>query len=437
MNQLSTKRKTVRTLSTLVAIALVLVVALALDLRFKGLGWQLLYQTTGEEEPVKQLYGFVGYLGNLTRRQPVTATVTPTLHPVTNPLGINTFLDLEVEPAKRERSIQMIADAGFAWIRQQFRWDDIEISGRGNFVDDRNDLNGDGSKDAIDAWAKYDNIVSLATQYRLSIIARVGSVPAWAQSAGALAGYAPPADPQDFAAFAGVLAERYKGRIQFYQIWNEPNIYPEWGAQPVNPEAYTDLLCRAYRAIRAADPTAVVISGALAPTIDLSGTNLNDHIFLQRMYAMGAGECFDILGAQGYGLFSGPTDRRMRITQLNFAHMLWLRDQMIANGDAAKPIWIGEMAWNPVPDAPDIADRMRFGQVTEEQGARYAVEAYERARTEWPFVGVISYWFFKRPADYEKNQSFYYFRMVEPDFTPLPVYDALKTYARERYGRVQ
>lgn len=417
------------------ALVVGLAVGLLLDLRFKGLAWQVFYHTTGEEDPIKQVYGFVGYLGNGLRRQPTLGAGTPTLHPVENPLGINTFLDLEVEVSKRERSLQMIADAGFAWIRQQFRWDDIEISGRGDFSDARNDVNGDGVRDAIDAWAKYDNIVDLAERYQLRIIARVGSVPAWAQPEGAMPGYAPPADLQDFANFAGILAGRYQGRIRYYQIWNEPNIYPEWGDQPVNPEAYTDLLCRTYQAIKAADPGAVVLSGALAPTIDLSGINLNDFIFLQRMYDAGAGECFDILGAQGYGLFSGPTDQRMRITQLNFAHVLWLRDQMIANADGDKPIWIGEMAWNPVPDAPGIADRLRFGQVTEDQAARYAVEAYQRAEADWPFVGVIAYWFFKRPGDWERNQSFYYFRMVEPDFAPLPVYQAMKDYAQWRAQR--
>ncbi|MBX3063360.1 MAG: cellulase family glycosylhydrolase [Anaerolineae bacterium] len=413
---------------------LALIVGLALDLRFKGLAWRVFYATTGEEEPFKQLYAFVGYLGNLTRRQPVTTSSTPISITVDNPLGINTFLDLEVEPEKRERSLQMIADAGFAWVRQQFRWDDIEINGRGNFTDDRNDLNGDGVKDAISAWDKYDSIVELAEKYNLKIIARLGSPPVWSQPADALPGYTPPTDPQDFANFAGMLADRYKGRVRFYQVWNEPNIYPEWGQQNVDPEAYTDMLCRAYRAIKAANSDAVVISGALAPTIELSGVNLDDLIYLQRMYDAGAGSCFDILGAQGYGLFSGPSDQRMRIVQLNFAHMLWLRDLMIANDDAEKPIWIGEMAWNPVPDSPDIADPTRFGRVTSEQAARNAVEAYERARSEWDFVGVISYWYFKRPSDVEKNQSFYYFRMVEPDFTPLPVYDALKAYAARTYG---
>jgi hypothetical protein len=86
------------------------------------------------------------------------------------------------------------------------------------------------------------------------------------------------------------------------------------------------------------------------------------------------------------------------------------------------------MAWNPVPDeqtAPDIQDRLRFGQVTDEQAARYTVEAFRRARAEWPFVGVINVWFFKRPDDSEKNQSWYYFRLVDPDFTPRPVYNAI------------
>lgn len=428
------KHRQHRVLIAAATLCIVLVAGLILDLRFKGLAWQIFYQTTGEEEPIKQIYGFVGYLSNLSRRQPITASIEPLRYPVSNPIGVNTFLDQEVEPAKRERQVQLIAAAGIGWIRQQFRWDDLEIGGRGDFTDARNDLNGDGVKDAISAWEKYDGMVALTEQYGLKLIARLDSPPTWAQPLGAKAGYAPPADFADFAAFAGQVAARYKGRITYYQIWNEPNIYPEWGDQPINPEAYTDLLCRAHAAIKAADPAAVVISGALAPTTALSGRDLNDLIFLQRMYAAGAARCFDILGAQGYGLFSGPTDQRMRISTVNFAHPLWLRDMMITNGDAAKPIWISEMAWNPVPNNPEIADLMRFGQVSEEQASRYAVEGYERARKEWSFVGVISYWFFKRASDAEKNQSFYYFRMVEPDFTPLPVYTVLREYALRTYG---
>jgi polysaccharide biosynthesis protein PslG len=406
-----------------------LLLGLLLDLRFHGLAWRLLYSVTGEEAPAKQIYGFIQYLGNWTRRQPVTATSASFKRFEGNPRGVNTFLEQEVEQSKRERQMQMIADAGFGWIRQQFPWFDIEISGRGDFTDRRNDPTG------IDAWQKYDQIVDLAERYHVSIIARLGSPPEWSQPEGAMVGHTPPADFQDFVNYARAVAGRYTGRIRYYQVWNEPNIFPEWGDQAVNPEAYTDLLCRTYRALKAVDPSVTVISATLAQTIELTDINLNDLVFLQRMYDAGARDCFDILGAQGYGLFSGPSDHRMRPTIINFAHVLWIRDMMIANDDGDKPIWIGEMAWNPVPDeatAPDIQARLRFGQVTDEQAARYAVEGYERARQEWPFVGVVCYWFFKQADEHEKNQSQYYFHLVDPDFTPRPAYNAIKSYAARR-----
>ncbi|MBN1661523.1 MAG: hypothetical protein JXA93_24230, partial [Anaerolineae bacterium] len=47
---------------------------------------------------------------------------------------------------------------------------------------------------------------------------------------------------------------------------------------------------------------------------------------------------------------------------------------------------------------------------------------------EWPWLGVINVWFFKRASDAERDQAWYYFRLVEPDFTPLPVYDVLASY---------
>ena len=410
-----------------IAVALILLGGLALDLHSHGLVWRFLYNVTGEETPLKQMVGFVEYLGSFTRPQPNPNPPTPVPIPFTaaslNPLGVNTFLEDEVEPAKREQQLQMIQAAGFGWIRQQFRWDDIEISGRGDFTDQRNGA-------PISAWDKYDNIVDLAQKYSVQIIARLNSPPAWSQSAdNAKPGYAPPADFNDFVNYAAVVATRYKGRIRFYQVWNEPNIAPEWGNAPVNPEAYTDLLCRTYKALKSVDPSIEVISAALAQTNALDSQNLNDFVFLQRMYSAGAGKCFDILGAQGYGLFTGPTDRRMRPTDTTFARNVWLRDLMVANGDGAKPIWIGEMSWDPVPNDPQITDRGEYGQVTDDQAAQYAVEAYQRARTEWPWVGVVSYWFFKRADDSIKTQSWYYFRLVDPDFTPRPAYYAIQQYS--------
>ena len=383
-----------------------------------------MYAVTGEDNLLVQVRGTFDYVTNLIRPLPDVgrADAIAAADAGVSPFGVNTFLEQEVEPAKRDRSLQMIAEAGFKWIRQQFPWYDIEIAGKGDFQDCRH-------APCIDAWAKYDNIVDLAEKYDVGIVARLEAPPKWAQSTPG--DFAPPANFDDYGDYVAAVAARYRGRIQYYQIWNEPNNYPEWGEQPVDAEAFTRLLCLAYRRIKAVDPEARVIAPALTPTISLDpgpGPDLgfNDFIYLQRMYDAGAGQCFDIMSAQGYGLFSGPTDQRLRPRAINFSHPLYIRDIMVKNGDARKPIWISEMNWNAVPDS--VADK-RFGQVSLETQAAYLPMAYDRIRREWPWVGVAFTWFFKRATDAEKDQAMYYFRLVDPDFTPMPVYEAIKAYA--------
>jgi hypothetical protein len=409
-------------------ILIVFTVLLGLDLANRGLAWRIFWNLTGEEAPFAQVRGMVEYAGNWIRAQPRLDPHVPVNHADVPPFGINTFLQQEVELSKREQQVQMIAAAGFRMIRQQFPWEDIEISGRGDFTDRRNDVTGDGLIDEISAWEKYDHIVGLAEQYGLTILARLDNPPAWTHADPVVGSFAPPDDLQDFVNYAVTVAERYQGRIRYYQIWNEPNIYPEWGEQPVSPEGYTELLCRTYQALKAVDPNLVILSGPLSPTLSLTQRDLNEFIFLERMYAAGAGECFDVMSAQGYGFNSGPTDRRMRFNHANFARPLFIREIMVRNGDAEKSIWISEAAWNSQPYDPAIIQNGAFGIVSQEQAARYMPLAYERAMQEWPWIGNISYWFFKHADDSRHNQAMYYFRMVEPDFTPLPIYDTLRDY---------
>jgi hypothetical protein len=255
--------------------------------------------------------------------------------------------------------------------------------------------------------------------------------------------FAPPDNLQDYGDFVSAVATRYKGRIPAYQIWNEPNIYPEWGEYPISAEEYTDLLKVGYTSVKAADPAAIVVMGALASTIEVdrqrryapdgnlvSPGGLSDALFLQQMYNAGAAPWFDVLAMQGYGLWSGPTDRRMQPRVLNFSRPLYIRDIMVRNGDAHKPIWLSELGWNALP--PESGLPPIYGQVTPEQQARYAALAYQRMQQEWPWLGVGFYWFFKQADDREKDSHpQYYFRMVEPDFTPLPVYAAIQQQAHQ------
>jgi hypothetical protein len=107
--------------------------------------------------------------------------------------------------------------------------------------------------------------------------------------------------------------------------------------------------------------------------------------------------------------------------------VLLIREMMVQNGDAHKPIWASEVGWNALPREFDGFPY--FGRVSEDLQAEYSAQAYQRAQLEWPWMGVMSYWFFKRASDHEKDQAFYYFRMMEPDFYAYPVYGAMKEQA--------
>ena len=216
---------------------------------------------TGEDDLLPQVRGVAQLATNVLRTQPQTAPDVPMAHAGVNPFGINVFLEQEVEEWKREKSLQMIADAGFHWIRQEFPWEDIEIHGKGDFEDRRHEP-------YRSAWDKYDHIVDTAGTYDLEVIARLSNPPSWTRIDGDARGtYAPPDNLRDWGDYVYNVVSRYRGQVRYYQLWNEPNIYPEWGEQPVDPEGYTRLLCEGYRRAKEADPGAIILSGALAPTV--------------------------------------------------------------------------------------------------------------------------------------------------------------------------
>jgi hypothetical protein len=351
--------------------------------------------------------------------QPIpTDDMRPITHTDEPMLGVNTFFEQEVDESAIRRSMEMIRAAGFRWIRQQFAWYEIERPAKGQYVD---------SASGRSSWEKYDRIIRLAEEYGLDVLARIDTVPDWARPEGSTFTH-PPTDLNDYGDFVQTLVSRYRGRVGYVQLWNEPNLTFEWGNQNVRASDFVPLLQVGYLAAKRANPQVTVISAALAPTIDRGPANRNDVLYLQEMYAAGAKGYFDVMSTMAYGLTSGPDDRRVdAFWQVNFSRSLLLRRVMVENGDSDKPIWFSELAWNALPLS--FTEQALYGRVTEEQQGRYTVRALRRIEQEWPWAGVSFIWFFRRPSDSERGQQFYYFRLVEPDFTPLPVYAAIKKAA--------
>ena len=416
------RARLVRWRSTFIAVLAVLLLLAASGWLRRHSIRAYLSSVTGEEDLNEQVKGLGRLIILRLTRPPLQLDpMVPIAHAGVNPFGVNAFLEQEVEPQKLELAMQMIRDAGFHWVRQEFPWEDIEHSARGDFWDHKWNKS---------AWEKYDRIVDLANQYGLELIVRLGNPPTWARADGDARGtFAPPDDPEDLGNFVHAVVERYRGKVTYFQIWNEPNIYPEWGEQPVDAAGYVKLLQVAYRRAKEANPDCVIISAGLAQTIETGPKNLSDLTYLQQMYDAGVKGYFDIMGVMAYGLWTGPGDHRASPELTNFARPQLIRDIMVRNGDADKALWATEIGWNAVPQ--DFAGIPTYGRVTLDQQARYAVQAYQRAQEEWPWMGVMNYWFFKRATDAETGQAFYYFRLVEPDFSPLPVYAALRVYANQ------
>ncbi len=154
-----------------------------------------------------------------------------------------------------DRDLQLAKDGGFNWVKQRFEWRNIEGKGKGQFE-----------------WNEPDRILDAVEAHGLKVIARVDNQPQWASSSITWPGSGPPDKLSDWTDYLTALATRYKGRIQAYEIWNEPNLDIEWGGNPPDPAAYTRLLKASYEAIKAVDPDATVTTAGLSPT-----TTENEH----------------------------------------------------------------------------------------------------------------------------------------------------------------
>jgi hypothetical protein len=226
-----------------------------------------------------------------------------------------------------------------------------------------------------------------------------------------------------------LAAERYRGRVHVYQIWNEPNLMSEWGGQPPDPAAFVRLMRGASQRVRAVDPDARVMSAALAPTLTENADALNELTYLQRMYDAGAAGAFDVLAVQAYGLRGGPDDPRVDPADVTFSRPTLVREVMVRNGDGDRPIWATEMGWNVNPPEFPVQS---YGRVTPTLQARYTVRALERAKADWPWMEVMCIWFWKRPDEFHRGQDWFWFRLADPDFSLQPVYFALRDFGATR-----
>ncbi len=323
-------------------------------------------------------------------------------------LGVNVELT-HYDAAQRALVLDALQEAGARWLRQPFPWDRIEPQ-PGRFE-----------------WARWDAAVQEATERGFRLIAVLDGSPSWARGEADVENpLAPPQAPSDFGRFAATLAARYAANIDYYQLWDEPNIAPHWGARPADPAQYLALLREGYIAVKTADPGAWVLMAGLAPNGESGGANMSDVLYLDRLYRAGGSRWFDIAAAKPYGFQESP-EAAPDPARLNFGRVALLREVMVRHGDVNKPLWAVEYGWNALPadwqGPPSI-----WGQVTMDEQANYAVGALARARREWPWLGLLA-WATYQP-DAPSDDPHWGFALMDVEGRPRPVFNALAEAAR-------
>jgi hypothetical protein len=317
---------------------------------------------------------------------------------------------------------QLVNNMQFRWIKHQIEWKEFEPS-KGQYD-----------------WEPIDLIVGAAHSAGLNVLLSVVKAPDWARG-GHLEEDGPPVNTEDYGDFMAAMAERYCGRVQAYEIWNEQNLRREWDTgRPLSAAEYVDLLRTAYDRIKAVCPTAIVVSGGPTPVGYTSDTAIDDLVYLRQMYEAGLSKYCDAVGVHPSG-FNNPPDWRYPPAysepgdsesfrgnrQFYFLNTIeGYREIMTAFGDTDRKLWATEFGWACIEN---LTERPHDGYEyaadnTEMEQAGYLMTALQIGR-EKGYMGVMFVWNLNfAPAGGAADERAA-FGILREDWSPRPAYQTL------------
>ncbi|MBT1191123.1 cellulase family glycosylhydrolase [Rhodococcoides kroppenstedtii] len=329
-----------------------------------------------------------------TRPGPTGTTPPVSANPTATVLGYSTGASvLWADPDLLARTMDAVRDGGVSSVRVDISWNFAEPS-RGRYD-----------------WTSSDRVVDAAVARGLTVLATLTNTPTWAALGGSSVHTTAPRDPVEYGRFAGAVAERYRGRVAAYEIWNEPNGTIFFGPKP-DPVRYTAMLREAYTAIRAADPGADVVAGATGNTATENG-QVDANEFVTAVYDAGGQGYFDALSYHPYD-YGMPLGDGTRYPNSPMQQMIRMHRLMAEHGDGAKPIWITEYG-APTTDVDPI------GQ------ARLICDS-ARQWTEVSFAGPF-YVYTLRDADSASEDPEDRFGVLTDTFDPKPGYEEFAALA--------
>lgn len=198
-----------------------------------------------------------------------------------------------------------------------------------------------------------------------------------------------PADINDWKNYVRKVGEHFKGKIRFYEIWNEPDLR---GFNEMSLDQYVALQKAAYDEMKKADPNAFVMTGGFATLSRHSGLIYPE---FQRDYLLAAKDHFKIHAIHEHGWFDGY---RQKIDELFFP----LRKET----NTVVPWYSNETAMTSVNG----------------REKRQAQNLFKKMLFSW-IRGAIGYtWYDLRDDGFDPVYGEHHFGMVTNDFYPKEVY---------------
>jgi hypothetical protein len=198
-----------------------------------------------------------------------------------------------------------------------------------------------------------DKYLALAEAHHTQVLLPLGVTPHWASAQPDMkSGWqqpgltAEPRDMEDWRDFVRHVATHCKGRVQAYEIWNEPNLKQYWVG---STDELVALTREAHDIIKQVDPNVLIVSPAAT-----TGSGVN---WLNEFLSKGGSQYVDVVGFHFY-VFPQPPEAMVGLIQR-------VRQTMASNGVGGKQLWGTEAGWVEPKPFP-----------SEELGAAYLARAF-------------------------------------------------------------
>ena len=186
---------------------------------------------------------------------------------------------------------------------------------------------------------------------------------------------------REFGDYVRGVAQRFRGRVAAYQIWNEGDNpdSPETSIH-VSPETYASILLGAGRAIKEEDTEAVVVFGGVCQSAP------ENVAYIEQTRAAMHGEWpVDAVAMHPYGQYPAGVPEIPHLTRWGMLHD-FLADATQRLPDT--PIWITEIGV-PIRD-PSLADNRDYHW---EDIAEYVIEVYAEVEQHYRERVPVVFWF--------------------------------------------